>query len=91
MRNYRSIRMSGAGDFIASVSGSTGDYDLTLDDGTVFAGYDETTGTFSTAAPQAGDLLVFGIYTGQRLMTAANAEVIPAASAAAFIIPEDAS
>lgn len=93
MRDYRTIKMVGAGDFIASVTGSTGDYDITLDDGTVYEGYDETAGTFSTDAPAAGDLLVFGIIDGNRLITSGSAspEVIPAADAANFIVPADAT
>jgi hypothetical protein len=89
MRDYRTINMVGAGDFIASVSGVTTDYDITLDDGTVLEGYDETAGTFSTAAPVAGDLLVFGIINGQRLISVANAEVVPADMASAFVVPAD--
>lgn len=89
MRTYRTINITGAGDFIASVSGSTGDYDITLDDGFILTGYDETAGSYSTAAPAAGDLLLFGPLTGQRAATVANAEVIPAAQAADFFKPVD--
>lgn len=91
MRDYRSIRYAAAGDYIGSVSGSSGDYDLTLDDGTVIEAYDETAGTFDTTAPVAGDLAVFGILTGDRRVVVANVEVIKAAVAALFIIPVDAT
>ena len=91
MRDYRAIKMVGAGDFIASVTGSTGDYDITLDDGTVLEEYDETAGVFDSAAPVAGDLLTFGLLTGSRLITVANAQVIKAAVAADFIVPGDAT
>ena len=91
MRFYRTIRMSSCGDFIASVSGSTGAYTITTDDGFVLAGYDETAGAFDTTAPVAGDLLTFGMITGQRHVTVANAEVIKAAVADVFVIPADAS
>ena len=91
MRDYRSINLIGAGDFIASVTGSTGDYDITTDYGFVLTGYDETAGNFSTAAPAAGDLLTFGILTGNRKAIVANAEVIIAADAANYFIPGDAT
>lgn len=91
MRDYRTINMVGAGDFIASVTGASGDYDLTLDDGTVIEEYDETAGTFSTSAPAAGDLAVFGIINGDRRVLVANVEVIPAADAANFLVPADAT
>jgi hypothetical protein len=83
--------MVGSGDFIASVSGSTTDYDLTLDDGTVIEEYDETAGTFDTTAPQAGDLVLFGVLDGNRLIASAvrSVEVIKAAVAANFFRPVD--
>jgi hypothetical protein len=89
MRFYRTIKLSGVGDFIASVSGSSGDYDITLDNGFVLEEYDETAGVFDQEAPVAGDLLVFGALTGSRTPTVANAQVIKAAVAADFFTPED--
>lgn len=89
MRTYRSINMAGAGDFIASVTGATGDYDITLDNGFTLTAYDETAGTISTATPAAGDLLVFGLLTDSEIFSVANAEVIPAAQAANFFKPID--
>ncbi len=89
MRNYKTINITGCGDYIASVSGSTGDYDITLDDGFVLEGYDETAGIFDTAAPVAGDLLLFGPITNSPLVTVANAQVVKAAVAADFFRPVD--
>lgn len=91
MRDYRSINLVGAGDFIASVTGSTGDYDIVTDYGFTLVGYDETAGTFDTAAPVAGDLLTFGMITGGRKAVVANAEVIKAAVAAVIFVPGDAT
>ena len=91
MRDYRSINLVGTGDFLASVSGSTGAYTLTTDYGFVLTGYDETAGTFDQTAPVAGDLLTFGMMTGQRAAVVANAEVIKAADAAVFFVPGDAT
>jgi hypothetical protein len=85
MRLFKTIHMAGPGDFIASVSGSSGDYDITLDNGETIEGYDETAGAFSTAEPVADDLVVFGFQGGSRAFTAANAEVIPAAQAADWL------
>jgi len=89
MRDYKSINMVGAGDYIASVSGSTGDYDLVTDSGFTLVEYDETAGTFDTTAPVAGDLLLFGAINGQRQAIVANAQVIKAAVAALFFAPAD--
>lgn len=91
MRDYRSINLVGAGDFIASVTGTTTDYDIVTDDGFTLTGYDETAGIFDTAAPVAGDLLTFGIMNGQRKAIVANAQVIKAAVAADFMVPGDAT
>ena len=74
-------------DQIASVSGSTGDYDLTLDNGEVITGYDETAGSFDTAAPVADDYACFGILGGTRNMTAADCEVIKEAVFNNFMLP----
>ena len=78
---YERIRLTAAYAWIASVSGSTGDYDLTLSNGVVLEGYDETAGNFDTGAPQANDMITFGLLTGSPLITVANAEVIDAADA----------
>ena len=91
MRDYRTINMVGSGDFIASVSGSSGDYDITLDNGFVLEAYDEAAGEFDTSAPVAGDLLTFGMLTGGRAPSVANAQVIKAAVAADFIVAKDAT
>ena len=85
MKDYRTTRLTGAGDFIASVSGSGTDFDITLDDGTVLEEFNpDATFLLQGADPVAGDLCTFGILTGDRLITVANAQVIPAAMAAAF-------
>lgn len=92
MRLYKSKHISGVGDFIASVSGTTTDYDITLDDGTVIEGYDETAGAWeATAAPAAGDFLIIGSDGGSRALAVANCEVIPAAIAALVFNPADQS
>lgn len=74
-------------DQIASVTGSTGDYDITLDNGEVITGYDETAGSFDTAAPVADDYVCFGLLTASRAFTAANAEVIKEAVFNNFMLP----
>lgn len=74
-------------DQIASVSGSTGDYDITLDNGEVLTGYDETAGNFDTAAPVADDYICFGILNGDMTFSAANAEVIKEAVFNLFMLP----
>lgn len=89
MRTYRSLPIAGVGDFIASVSGSSGDYDITLDDGTVLTAYDETAGKFSTAAPAAADLLLFGTLLESEAISVANAQVLDAEWVAYFFRPED--
>jgi hypothetical protein len=90
MRLYRGLPLSGVGDFIASVSGSSGDYDITMDNGIVLEAYDETdTSLISNDAPAAGDLLVFGLRLDSRAATVANADVIPAEIAAYFFRPAD--
>jgi hypothetical protein len=94
MKTFRTVRMCAPGEFISSVSGSTGDYDLTLDDGTIIEGYDEGEGNFTSAAPAIGDLVMVGALTGHQLLSAAvgtlDIDVIPAAQAANFVIPADA-
>lgn len=90
MRSYRTTSLSGAGDFIASVSGSGTDFDITLDDGTVLEEYNpDSTSIIEGADPAAGDLLVFGLRTGTREVSVANADVIPAEIAAYFFNPAD--
>ena len=84
MRFFKSEHKAGVGEFIASVTGSTGDYDLTLRDGTVYEEYDETANGYGTAAPVAGDLCIFGIGGGDsagRRPTHGDIQVIPAAEA----------
>lgn len=78
---YARVRLTGAYNWIASVSGSTGNYSITLDNGVVITGYDETAGVYDTTAPAANDMITFGLVTGSPLLTAANAEVIAAADA----------
>ena len=95
MRDYRSNSLIGSGDFIASVSGSSGDYDLTLDDGTVIEEYDETASLYPEAAgditPAAGDLALIGVNTGNRIVSGANCQVISAEVAAWLFNPADGS
>jgi hypothetical protein len=78
--------MAGPGYTIASVSGSTGAYDLTFDNGETLTGYDETVGNFSTATPTADDICFFGLITSDPRFTVANAEVIPADLAAVLFM-----
>ena len=90
MRYYRSNRMSGVGDFVASVSGSGTDFDITLDDGTVLEEYNpDSTSVLFGDDPAAGGLLCFGLRTGDRAQTVANADFIPAAVAAVLYNPLD--
>jgi hypothetical protein len=89
MKFFNTTHLAGVGEFITAVSGSTGDYDLTLADGTVVEGYDETAGTFSTAAPVVGDLFLYGTDGAGRLLASADQDVIPAVSAAAFMRQKD--
>jgi len=92
MRDYRCVNFVGAGDFIASVSGSSGDYDLTLDNGYVFEGYDETADTSlgDGTAPAAGDLCIWGALDGKRQVSN-QPNVVQAATAAIFFVPADAT
>ena len=83
----KSKHLSCVVDQIASVSGSSGDYDLTLDSGLVLEEYDETDGSFDTAAPVADDYVCFGMDGGGREYTAANAEVIKEAVFNIFMLP----
>lgn len=91
MRDYRGLPIAGCGDFIASVSGSGTDFDLTLDDGTVLEAYnpDASGSLISGLDPAAGMLCLFGPITGDRTVTVANAYVVPAAVAAIFFRPAD--
>lgn len=88
MRLYKTIHMAAPGDQIASVSGVSGDYDITLDNGEVITGYDQTGGAFDTTAPVADDFILFGVLGGSRAMTAANAEVIKEAVFKDFFKPK---
>jgi hypothetical protein len=90
MRDYRTVNMVGAGDFIASVSGSGTDFDIVTDYGFTLEEYNpDASGLLNGADPVAGDLLVFGARNGQRAATVANADVIPAAVAAIYFKPGD--
>lgn len=91
MRDYKSLNIAGCGDFIASVSGSGTDFDLTLDDGTVLETYNpDHTGSLITGLdPAAGMLCLFGPITGARNVTVANCYVVPAAVAAILFRPAD--
>jgi hypothetical protein len=90
MRYYRSNKMSAVGDFVASVSGSGNDFDITLDDGTVLEEYDpDSTSLLFGDDPAAGGLLLFGLRTSSRAQTVANADFIPATVAAALFNPLD--
>jgi hypothetical protein len=72
---------------IASVTGSTGDYDIVLDNGETLEEYDETAGSYDTAAPVADDYVTFGLDGGSRSFTAANAQVIKEAVFNIFMTP----
>jgi hypothetical protein len=88
MQDYRTLNLDAPGDFIASVAGLTTDYDLTLDNGIVIEGYDETASVLNPdAAPEAGDLCLIGVITNNLAPTGANAEVVSAAAAAIYWIP----
>ena len=90
MRDYKTVHRAGCGDFIASVSGSGTDFDITLDDGTVLEEYNPDAATVLFGDdPQAGDLLLFGLVLDSRAVTVANAQLVPAAYAAAFLNPAD--
>lgn len=78
---YARCKMNFAYAWIVSVAGSTGAYSLTLSNGVVLAGYDETAGNYDTTTPAANDMVAFGILTGSPLITVANAECISAADA----------
>lgn len=67
MRFFKTGHKAGVGEFISGVTGSTGDYDLTLQDGTVFEEYDETANTYGVAAPAKGDLCLFGSAGGDAI------------------------
>ena len=72
---------------IASVTGVSGDYDIVLDNGEVLEGYDETAGSYDTAAPVADDYCTFGLDGGSRSFTAANAQVMKEAVFNIFMMP----
>lgn len=78
---FETIRMKCTGSWIASVSGGSGNYELTLANGQVISGYDETAGNFDTGAPQASDLCTFGLLGTARDVENADVEVIDAADA----------
>lgn len=79
--------MAGICEQIASVTGSTGDYDIVLDNGETLTGYDETAGSFDTAAPVADDYVCFGLLDSDPAFSAANAEVIKEAVFNLFMFP----
>lgn len=92
MKFFDSKRFAGVGDYIVSVSGSTGDYDLTLRNGLTIEEYDETAGVFSTAAPTPGDVLLLGSQTGTaagRAIDTADLQVVPSAMALAILRQQD--
>jgi hypothetical protein len=91
MKNFVSRHLAGVGNYIASVSGSTGDYDLTLVDGTVYEGYDETANSFGTAAPGRGDLCLFGTDGATRRIGSADVDVLPLEIANQFLRIKDTS
>jgi hypothetical protein len=78
---YGKINIKCAYDWIVSVSGSSGDYDIVLGSGVTIEEYDETAGSFDTTAPAANDMITFGLLTGSPLIDVANCEVIAAADA----------
>lgn len=80
MKFFDSKRFAAVGDYIVSVSGSTGDYDLTLRNGLTIVEYDETAGVFSTAAPSPGDVLLLGSQVGSaasRAIDTTDLQVVP--------------
>ena len=79
--------IAGVCEQIASVSGLTGAYTLVLDNGESLVGYDETAGSFDTAAPVADDYCCFGLLDGDHTFSAANAEVIKEAVFNLFMLP----
>lgn len=91
LKVFDSKRFAGVGDYIVSVSGSTGDYDLTLRSGLVVVEYDETAGSFSTAAPTPGDVLLMGTggTAAGRLPAGSDLEVIPATLALEILRQQD--
>lgn len=92
LKFFDSKRFAGIGDYIVSVTGSTGDYDLTLRSGHTIEEYDETAGVFSTAAPSPGDVLLFGSQTGTtagRKIDGTDLQVIPSALALYLLRQQD--
>ena len=92
MKFFDSKRFAGVGDYIVSVTGSTGDYDLTLRNGLVIEEYDETAGVFSTAAPSPGDVLLLGSQTGTaagRAIDTSDLQVIPSTLAIYLLRQQD--
>ena len=89
MKTFDSLRFAGVGDYIVSVSGSTGDYDLTLRNGETIEEYDETAGVYSTAAPTPGDVLLKGTQTGSRTIASTDWQVIPSALAGYLLRQKD--
>lgn len=77
IKMYATIHMAAPGALITAVSGATGAYDLTLENGEIIVGYDETAGDFSVGVPVIGDLCLFGALGGSQAFTAANANVVP--------------
>jgi hypothetical protein len=92
MKFFDSKHFAGVGDYIVSVTGSTGDYDLTLRSGLTIEEYDETAGVFSTAAPSPGDVLLLGSQTGTGASRAADTtdlQVVPATLALSILRQQD--
>lgn len=89
MKFFDSKRFAGVGDYILSVTGSTGDYDLTLRSGYVIEEYDETAGVFSTSAPTPGDVVIKGTQTGLRTIASTDWQVIPSTMAPYLLRQQD--
>lgn len=92
MKFFDSKHFAGVGDYIVSVTGSTGDYDLTLRNGLTIVEYDETAGVFSTAAPTPGDVLLIGSQTGTaagRASGSTDLQVIPSIMAIYMLRQQD--
>ena len=94
MQLFRFLNTRGVGDFISAVSGSTGNYTVTLEGGYTYAGFNEALNLYGTAAPVVGDLCLFGSATGAgdgRKPVNGDIQVIPSALTEVLIVGQGAS
>ena len=89
MQTFDTSRFAGVGEYIVSVTGTGGDYDLTLRSGKVITAYDNTAGVFSVAAPTPGDVFLIGTQTGERKIASTDWQVIPSALANIILRQKD--